>query len=59
MQARLPGVQSSFGYSIYLCAGILTWGLFAEIVNRSMNVFIENANLIKKLSFPRMSLPSS
>lgn len=57
MQARLPGVQSSFGYSIYLCAGILTWGLFGEIVTRSLNVFIENANLIKKLSFPRMSLP--
>lgn len=57
MPARLPGVASSFGYSIYLCAGILTWGLFAEIVSRSMNVFIENANLIKKLSFPRISLP--
>ncbi len=57
MRARLPGVDSSFGYSIYLCAGVLTWGLFAEIVGRSMNVFIENANLIKKLSFPRISLP--
>ncbi len=57
MPARLPGVAGSFGYSIYLCAGILTWGLFAEIVNRSMNVFIENANLMKKLSFPRISLP--
>lgn len=57
MQARLPGVESRFGYSIYLCAGILTWGLFAEITSRSMGVFIENANLIKKLSFPRISLP--
>lgn len=57
MQARLPGVESHFGYSIYLCAGVLTWGLFAEITSRSMGVFIENANLIKKLSFPRISLP--
>lgn len=57
MRAKLPGIDSSFGYSIYLCAGILTWGLFAEIVGRSQNVFLEHANLLKKLSFPRLCLP--
>jgi len=57
MQAKLPGVENVFGYSIYLCAGIITWGLFAEIVSRSQTVFIENANLLKKLSFPRLCLP--
>lgn len=57
MQAKLPGVDSTFAYSIYLCAGILTWGLFSEIVDRGRNVFLENANLIKKMSFPRISLP--
>lgn len=57
MQARLPGVDSTFAYSIYLCAGILAWGLFAEIVSRAQNVFIEHANLLKKISFPRLTLP--
>jgi lipopolysaccharide transport system permease protein len=57
MQARLPGVDSTFAYSIYLCAGILTWGLFAEIVGRGQNVFLEQANLLKKLNFPRLCLP--
>lgn len=57
MQAKLPGIENVFGYSIYLCAGIITWGLFAEIVNRSQTVFIENGNLLKKLSFPRLCLP--
>lgn len=57
MRAKLPGVDSSFAYSIYLCAGSLTWGLFAEIVNRGQVVFIENANLIKKLNFPKLCLP--
>ena len=57
MQARLPGVESPFAYSIYLCAGIITWGLFAEIVSRSQTMFIENANLLKKVSFPRLCLP--
>ncbi len=57
MHARLPGVDSDFAYSIYLCAGVLTWGLFSEITTRAQNVFLEHANLLKKLSFPRMCLP--
>src|SRR5690606_4943711 len=57
ISAKLPGVESTFGYSIYLCAGIITWGLFAEIVSRSQSVFLENANLLKKLNFPRLCLP--
>ena len=57
MQAKLPGVTSTFGYSIYLCAGVLTWGLFSEICGRGQNVFLDNANLLKKLSFPRICLP--
>jgi lipopolysaccharide transport system permease protein len=58
MRARLPGsIDNPYAYSIYLCAGMLTWGLFAEIVNRAQNVFLENANLIKKISFPRICLP--
>ena len=51
MRMRLPGAESNFAYSVYLCAGVLTWGFFAEIVNRSQTVFIENANMLKKLSF--------
>ena len=54
--ARLPGSDNSYAYSIYLCAGILTWGLFAEIVARAQTMFIEQANLIKKISFPRVCL---
>ena len=58
MKARLPGVDSTFAYSIYLCAGIITWGLFAEITGRAQNIFLEHANLLKKLSFPRLCLPT-
>ncbi len=57
MRAKLPGLDSTFAYSVYLCAGILTWGFFAEITLRSLNVFLDNANLIKKVSFPRICLP--
>ena len=57
MRARLPGVDNSLAYGIYLCAGILAWGFFAEVIGRSQSVFLEHANLIKKLAFPRICLP--
>ncbi|EJJ1099247.1 ABC transporter permease, partial [Escherichia coli] len=37
MRAKLPGVDSQYAYSIYICAGILTWGLFSDLVLRSQN----------------------
>jgi lipopolysaccharide transport system permease protein len=57
MHSRLPGVDLKFAYSIYLCAGILTWNFFTEVVSRCQVVFLEHSNLLKKLSFPRICLP--
>jgi lipopolysaccharide transport system permease protein len=57
MQARLPGLDDAFGYSIYLCAGLLPWTYFTEVLARSLTVFIDNATLLKKVSFPRITLP--
>jgi lipopolysaccharide transport system permease protein len=58
MHARLPGVDDSMAYGIFLCAGVLTWSMFAEVVTRCVQVFVEHANLIKKMSFPRATLPA-
>ena len=58
MQAKLPNVQDVLGYSLYLCAGMLTWGYFVEVLLRSQGVFLEQANMLKKVSFPRVTLPS-
>lgn len=57
MQARLPGVTGQYAYSLYLCAGLLPWGFFAEVLQRTQGVFLDNANLIKKANFPRIALP--
>lgn len=57
MRARLDGVPGPFAYGIFLCAGLLTWGYFVDITMRFLNVFVANANLIKKISFPRLCLP--
>ena len=57
MKPSLPGHTSGFAYSIYLCSGVLTWGLFTDMLGRCVNIFIENGNLLKKLRFPKICLP--
>jgi lipopolysaccharide transport system permease protein len=57
MASRIQGIENRFGYAIYLLAGLLAWNLFSEIVDRLMKVFINNANVIKKVRFPRIVLP--
>jgi len=59
MQPKLGIKQGNYSYSIYICTGILTWGLFSEIVHRVLNVFIDNSNILKKISFPMIALPIS
>jgi lipopolysaccharide transport system permease protein len=48
---RLPGVESRTAYAVYLLAGMASWGLFVEILNRSINIFVEQASSLKKNSF--------
>ena len=57
MQARLPDFDGTYAYSIYLCTGVLLWGLFSEIAVKAQTVFLEQANLLKKVNFPRLCLP--
>ncbi|MBN1903206.1 ABC transporter permease [Candidatus Sumerlaeota bacterium] len=53
MKAKLPGSSSGYGYSIYLCSGLLPWSMFNELLMRYTQTFLEHSNLIKKVSFPR------
>lgn len=55
--ARLPGSAQDGAYGIYVLAGITAWTIFAEITNRCLNIFIEYASALKKISFPKISLP--
>ncbi len=57
LSAKLPGIDNKYAYAIYLMAGTLGWSLFAEIVNRSLTLFIDNGNILKKLAFPKIALP--
>lgn len=57
LAARLHGVDSNYGYAAYLLAGLLCWSFFAEIVQRCLTIFIDQASLLKKMRFPRITLP--
>ena len=54
---RLPGHADRGAFAVYLMAGMAAWGLFSEIVNRCLTVFIEYAAMMKKIAFPRLCLP--
>lgn len=57
MSSRIAGVENTYAYSIFVCIGIIHWTFFSDFTNKLVNVFLSNANLIKKISFPKMVLP--
>jgi lipopolysaccharide transport system permease protein len=44
-------------YGIFLCGGLLAWSYFTELLGRCPDIFIDQANLLKKVNFPRSTLP--
>ncbi len=57
LSAKLPGVDNKYAYSLYLMAGTLAWSLFSETINKCVGLFVDNANMLKKMAFPRICLP--
>ncbi|WP_292975926.1 ABC transporter permease [Pantoea sp. UBA4549] len=57
MRTRMPNIDSQAAYPIYLLSGMAAWGLFSEILTRSIGIFIEQASAMKKIAFPRLCLP--
>ncbi|MCE5233543.1 MAG: ABC transporter permease [Mizugakiibacter sp.] len=57
LAAKLPGIDNRYAYVIYLMAGMIAWALFSEVLTRSMTMFVESGNLMKKIVFPRVCLP--
>lgn len=57
MTAKLPEVSTQYAYPIYLLSGVIGWTLFSEVLGRCLTIFIDNGNLLKKMSFPKLALP--
>lgn len=55
--AKIP--SDGIPYPIFAYAALLPWTLFAESITRSTNSMVMNANIIKKVYFPRIALPIS
>ncbi len=57
MSAKLPEVATQYAYPVYILSGIIGWTFFSELFTRSLTVFIDNGNLLKKMNFPKLALP--
>jgi lipopolysaccharide transport system permease protein len=55
--AKLP--TQGVPYPILVFAGMLPWQFFANSLSESSNSLISNANLLSKVYFPRLVLPTS
>jgi lipopolysaccharide transport system permease protein len=58
MRPALPGHSTRFAYSIYLTSGVIVWTLFSDVLGRGVGIFVHNANLLKKVSVPKITLPA-
>jgi len=46
-------------YPVYLLSGLLAWNLFSSAMSTGARAVLDNANLVKKVSFPHEILPLS
>ncbi|RME16296.1 MAG: hypothetical protein D6799_05085, partial [Bacteroidetes bacterium] len=51
--------HTNLPYFLYVLMGLNIWNLFSATVNNSVNQMIANANIIKKIYFPRLIIPVS
>jgi lipopolysaccharide transport system permease protein len=56
--AKLPTVGTA-PYPIMVFAGMLPWFLFSSILSEASNSLVANANLVGKVYFPRIIIPSA
>jgi lipopolysaccharide transport system permease protein len=56
--AKLPS-DGSAPYPVLVFAGMLPWFLFSSILSEASNSVVGNANLISKVYFPRLIIPTS
>lgn len=55
MRVQVPG----YDYTVFLFVGLVPWMSFSASLMMCNSVFVSNANLLKKVYFPRIILPLS
>lgn len=56
--AKLPS-EGAAPYALMVFAGLLPWQFFATALTESSNSLLDNANLISKVYFPRLIVPTA
>lgn len=51
--------QLPIPYPVFALSGMLLWGIFSSGMSNSANSMVNNANIIKKIYFPRLIIPIS
>lgn len=49
----------SMPYEVFALSGLVIWGIFSSGLNNAGNSMVSNANIIKKIYFPRLIIPIS
>src|SRR5690606_37026784 len=49
----------SMPYMVFALSGLVVWGIFSSGLNNAGNSMVTNANIIKKIYFPRLIIPIS
>ncbi len=57
LKVKLGGEPGVTNFALYLFCGFVAWNAFQETVQRSATIVVDNALLIKNLSFPSKVLP--
>jgi len=56
--AKMPS-EGEAPYPVMVFAALLPWQLFSTVLTESTNSMVANANMISKIYFPRLIIPSS
>lgn len=51
--------SEGLSYPVFVLSGLILWGLFSNGLLTASNSMVTNANIIKKIYFPRMIIPFS
>ena len=51
--------SSGWTYAAFLCAGLIPWNFFTELMLKATNSFAEYSHLIRKIRFPLLVIPCS
>lgn len=57
--AKLSTGSDKVPYLVFSFTGLMCWNLFAQIVQKSSDIMVQNAGLVSKIYFPRLILPLS